>query len=69
MNVVDGYVGEEVNGRTTECVVDWKESSKVVEGCSLDDVLSSISRLLAPPPDTSWILWRLPDYGAEVNGS
>lgn len=41
---VDGeYVGEEVNGRTSECVVGGKESSKVVEGCSLDDVLSSMS--------------------------
>jgi hypothetical protein len=62
-------VGDEVNGRTSECVVDGKESSKVVEGCGLDDVLSSMSRLFAPPPDTSSMLWQLSDCSAEVNGS
>ena len=41
--VVDGYIGDEVNGRMRECVVDGKESSKAVEGCGLDGVLSSIS--------------------------
>jgi len=42
----DEYVGEEVvNGRLSECVVDEKESSKVVEGCrlALEVCLSSIS--------------------------
>lgn len=33
-----------------ECLV-AEESSKVVEGCRVGTVLSSIFRLLAPPPD------------------
>jgi len=52
--VVELYVGEVVNGRMSECAVDGKESSKEVEGCRpLEVVLSSISRLYAPPPDVS----------------
>lgn len=39
----DEYVVEVVNGRLGECVVDEKESSKVVEGCRLEVRLSSIS--------------------------
>jgi hypothetical protein len=39
-----------------------------VEGCSLDNVLSSMSRLFAPPPDTSSILWQLSEEGADGFG-
>jgi hypothetical protein len=59
LKVVGRYVGEDINGngRGSESVVDEDESSKVVEGCRLNVVLSSIFRLFAPSPDV------VPDCG------
>jgi len=69
---VNEYVGEEVDGSVSECVVDGQESSKVVEGCRLETVLSSITSFvvralrLSPMPATPW---QLSDYDADTSRS
>ncbi len=66
---VEVYDGEEVNGRMSECVVDGKESSKVVEGCRLEDVLSSIISFVCASPRYFARLWQLSEYDADISGS
>ena len=67
--VVDGYIGDEVNGRMRECVVDVKESSKAVEGCGLDGVLSSISvSFVCASPRCFAKSWQCSEPGADLYG-
>ena len=49
---VEGYVEDEVNGLSCECVVEEEESPKLVEGCGLEGVLSSIFVCLRLPQVT-----------------
>jgi len=66
---IDEYVVVVVNGPARVCVVDGKESSKEVEGSSrLEDVLSSIFRLYAPPQILAK-LWQFSDNEADIRYS
>ncbi len=56
------YVGEVVNGRLSEWGVDEKESSKKVEGCRLEDVLSSMVSFVCASPRYFARLWQLAEY-------
>lgn len=63
---VVGYGRAEVNGRLSECVVGEEVSSKAVEGCRLEGVLSSIFRFVCASPSDFVRLWQRSEYEAGI---